>query len=47
MNESKFALLAKGARLFVAMLVVLVALVALQSFGANPAEAAAITICCP
>jgi hypothetical protein len=38
MNESKFTL-ANGARLFVAMLAVLAALVALQIFGANPAEA--------
>jgi hypothetical protein len=38
MNESKVTL-ATGARLFVAMLAVLAALVALQTFGANPAEA--------
>ena len=38
MNEGKVTL-ANGARLFVAMLAVLAALVALQTFGANPAEA--------
>ena len=38
MNESKVTL-ANGARLFVAMLAVLAALVALQTFGADPAEA--------
>jgi hypothetical protein len=37
MNESKVTL-ANGARFFVAMLAVLGALVALQTFGANPAE---------
>jgi hypothetical protein len=35
MNESKVTL-ANGARLFVALLAVLAALVALQTFGANP-----------
>jgi hypothetical protein len=38
MNESKFTL-ANGARLFVAMLAVLVAVVALQALAAKPAEA--------